>query len=262
LSVWSKSIVELSISVHWLSVRSQSIVELSIVELAVGVSAIVAVGVHGRKDASHFIVVGNSTQWVLAKTPRSHVAVGVSGDSTPRELHASTGRIDSISGTSVVSDSVASERELALAGELGIINTTSARGSGVSKIISNARRNKRGVSVVGGIARSVVGIAAGRIGRSVERSVRIVVSRSAASRVRSVIRIVGAWSVIRSIGWVVVWSTGRIAWSVIRSIVWSVVSRVVRVSRGISVGVSRVVWRWRRGSGWWRESRNTTSIEG
>jgi hypothetical protein len=218
--------------------------------LAVGVSAIVAVGVHGRKDASHFIVVGNSTQWVLAKTPRSHVAVGVSGDSTPRELHASTGRIDSISGTSVVSDSVASERELALAGELGIINTTSARGSGVSKIISNARRNKRGVSVVGGIARSVVGIAAGRIGRSVERSVRIVVSRSAASRVRSV---------IRSIGWVVVWSTGRIAWSVIRSIVWSVVSRVVR---GISVGVSRVVWRWRRGSGWWRESRNTTSIEG
>jgi hypothetical protein len=254
LSVWSKSIVELSISVHWLSVRSQSIVELSIVELAVGVSAIVAVGVHGRKDASHFIVVGNSTQWVLAKTPRSHVAVGVSGDCTPRELHASIGRLDSISGTSVVSDSVASERELALAGELGIINTTSARGSGVSKIISNARRNKRGVSVVG--------IAAGRIGRSVERSVRIVVSRSAASRVRSVIRIVGAWSVIRSIGWVVVWSTGRIAWSVIRSIVWSVVSRVVRVGRGISVGVSRVVWRWRRGSGWWRESRNTTSIEG
>jgi hypothetical protein len=116
LSVRSESIVELSISVQWLSVWSNSIVEL-----AVGVSAIVVsieVAVHGKK-ASNLIVVGNSTQWVLAKTPSSHVSIGVSGSSTPRELHASVGRKDSISGTSGVSVSVAKEWEFALVDELG-----------------------------------------------------------------------------------------------------------------------------------------------
>jgi hypothetical protein len=132
-----------------------------------------------------------------------------------------------------------------------------------------ARRTDRSISVVRGIARSVVGRAASRVGRSVKRSVRIVISRGGASRVRSV-RIVVSWgvasrvrSIRRSVGWAVVWSVRRIAWAIVRSIVWSVVYRVRRVGRGVSVrvGVSRIVWCWRRGSGSWRESRNTTSVE-
>jgi hypothetical protein len=77
------------------------------------------VGVHGIEDTGHFVVVGNSAQWVLAKTPSSHVSVGIGGNSAPRELHASVGRKDSISGTSVVCNSVTLERESTLVGELG-----------------------------------------------------------------------------------------------------------------------------------------------
>jgi len=111
LSIWSKSVVE--------SVIELSVGVLSIGVLAVGVSTIV-VGVHAREDTSHFVVVGNSTQWVLAKTPSSHVSIiGVSGNSAPRELHSSIGRKDSVSGTSVVGDSIANKRELALVSELG-----------------------------------------------------------------------------------------------------------------------------------------------
>jgi len=146
LTIRSEAIVHVVSKVVsvWLSVRSESIVhvvsevvsrltvvhvvsELTIVVHAIGVLAIVVhsvgvlavVSVHGRKDASHFVVVGNSTQWVLAKTPRSHGSVGGSGNCAPRELHASVGRKDSIGGTSVVSDSVANEWELTHVGELG-----------------------------------------------------------------------------------------------------------------------------------------------
>jgi hypothetical protein len=100
-----------------LTIVVHAICVLAIVVHSVGVLAVVSV--HGRKDASHFVVVGNSTQWVLAKTPCSHVSVGISGNGAPRELHASVGRKDSISGTSVVSDSVANEWELTHVGELG-----------------------------------------------------------------------------------------------------------------------------------------------
>jgi hypothetical protein len=122
LSVRSESVVvsevvsELTIVIHAIGVLAivvHAIGVLTVVVLAIGVS------VHGRKDTSHFIVVGNSAQWVLAKTPRSHGSVGGSGNCAPRELHASAGRKDSIGGTSVVSDSVANEWELTHVGELG-----------------------------------------------------------------------------------------------------------------------------------------------
>jgi hypothetical protein len=68
LTIVIHAIVVLAIVVHAIVVHAIGV--LTIVVLAIGVS------VHGRKDTSHFIVVGNSTQWVLAKTPRSHGSVG------------------------------------------------------------------------------------------------------------------------------------------------------------------------------------------
>jgi hypothetical protein len=171
--------------------------------------------------------------------------LGVSGNSAPRELHASVGRKDSVSGTSVVGDSVANERELTLVGELGVVN--SSGGSGISVCISRARRTNRGSTVVRGVASRSRGVAASRV-RSVGRNIGVRISRIG----------VGVWSVGRSIVCSGVWSIGRIAWSVGRIVVWSVVSRG---RWGVSVIVAGIGWVGRRGGGCWRKSRNSTSVE-
>jgi hypothetical protein len=115
------SVVSVLTIVHSVVVVHPVIVSvLSIVVSIVGSRvAIVRISVHGIENARHFFVVGNSTQRVLAKTPSSHISVGISGNCTPRKLHASVGRKDSVSGTSVVGNSIASERESTLVGELG-----------------------------------------------------------------------------------------------------------------------------------------------
>jgi hypothetical protein len=140
LSVWSEGNLELSI--EWLSRRSSIGVGGSSIERT-GVGVGVGVGIAGRsvqavENARHFFVVGNTTQWVLAETPSSHVSIAVSGNCTPREGHTSVGRKDSVSGATRVALSVAIKRECARVDELGAVNGSGL--TGISIRISSARR--------------------------------------------------------------------------------------------------------------------------
>jgi hypothetical protein len=69
------------------------------------------------QNAGNLGIISNTAKRIPAQTPCGHVSILVHLSSTPSSKHTSVCRNNSVIGTTVVGDSVASEREHARVGE-------------------------------------------------------------------------------------------------------------------------------------------------
>lgn len=176
------------------------------------------------QNLCHCGIISNSTKWVLAKTPSSHVSLGIGSSCTPRILHllGTTRSWDVILSTTGIDFSVASEREHTGVYELSVINLR-----WIGWVARASERIRETISLGGG--------GWGWLGRSRRsRSSRSVWSWSPE-------RLRGNWSRV-SISW---WSL--ISWRGSNSR-WGIASRGGNISRAINARGTILLITWGYGT--------------